>query len=311
MIDQATWKLKQAKPKAAMFCQECNSDGAGLKTDSKKYLDTCQNIIEATTGYDYIKIGDAAQIWSDAKKNINWNKALAASGLFDMFDMYLQLDEVTDFTGKIGHDTTNLNLMADTTIKLYDKMWEMFAKPIAITQISTSETFQSDTTDIVYESQFMAGAAMVIYYQIMFNYNIQYNNRIQIGIWQTIKNVTGKNTYDINGNFLTLIGNLFQDNPTYLTVVEQSGIYIYGSKVGDEYRLIFLNKTGKELTMPRTISMDGYVITDVNWSGGEWFCTSTALGVYDPSFTTKNVAKYNNTGTMKMGMGYAVVKIPK
>lgn len=294
-LDQLAWKIKRFNPSFIILGQEENAKDGHFKGDASKYLDACKPLIDFTRAtYPNITIvGDAAPIQSTAKNNVVWNKTLFSSHLFDAFDIYAQLDELTEFNGDISHDTTELNKVRTILKERVDSQVVLSGVPVFVSQINASETF-SDAGSVVYEGQFMPAPYIFSVYEELLS-----NPNVIGGIWQTIKNVTGKNTLDVNGQVLYAIGSLFTEEATSISISQKSGVTIYGVKSESTYKLILVNKTGRNITLPKTLSLDGKIILPA-WNEGKWLFTD--------SYTSKQLTTYDCTGSMKFGFGYATIK---
>lgn len=300
-LDQLAWKIQRFNPSKIIMGQEENAQKGHFDGDPNKYIAACKplcDFVRAT--YPWIRIiGDAAPIESTAKGNVLWNKAVMVSTLFDEFDAYAQLDEVTEFNGVVSHDTTELNKVEAVLVGRLDAIYAQSHKPTFWTQENASETF-SDEGSVVYEGQAMAGFYVADLYRIGLKYAATSPDKFSGGIWQTVKNVTGKNVLDLNGKILYLIGNLFSEEAINITITENCGAVMYGVKTDTEYRIIMFNKTGKDVTLPTVLSIDGKIMVDVKWNSGTWY----GVG----SYTDKVLNEYDNVGKMKFGFGYATIK---
>ncbi len=253
-----------------IFGQEQNleSNKSYYPNGSPDYNKKVDKWIDSTKKYfpNVKTVADAAMIWSTAQRAVKWNRDLTRKA--DEVDQYFNLTDFA-FTGVIKDDTTKMTYLMDIWIpQQLDTLHNLFKHNyISISQYGESVSYHPDDA-IVYPNTFFAATYDVRVMNTFFNWNKAHNDTIQYASYSTFKSMIDKNNnVNLNYQYMQPLGQFFTDSSTMLTVTNTRGLLIYGVRTttGD-YKLIALNYSGEDKTLPTNCLIDGYFLP-ITWTG--------------------------------------------
>jgi hypothetical protein len=208
---------------------------------------------------------DAAPVWSNKPSYPVWNAAILPSD-HESVRAYVHMDGCVRFNDDITHDTAQVTLAIDSCLPAIMQAWDD----------SDFDNFtmgwdQITATDSLYDPHSAGGYFFTSQYlprafRYAIIYNQEHNDDIKYINYQTLKQlIDKKNNASLEYKMLSVLYKLFQQEGFTLIVDHPyNQVDIFGANTNGVYRLVVLNRSGIDLSLPRNYVFDGFTASNIS-----------------------------------------------